>query len=1074
MIRIFSNANKRMSLLLFLGMLCTGISLFAQRTASFTNGPVGGSTSGVLGTNTRYAVNESLYLDSEIAAGNQNSTIQAITIEANQGFSTVGNNHIFNNVTIRMKEVPSTVTSLAAAAYDTTGYTKVFSGTVVAPTATRGQLRINLSTQFPRTAGMNLMLMIERLDNVIHNGVTGQVGNWIVYNSAITTSPMSRRLNTNTAPVNGTTAISSLFAGRPLNSMTYSYSDPNLSVEHVYTLGKLPIPYGTPHIVQANVANNSIGTLYNVKARITISGANNVQDSIVIDSILPGKKIVSFPAFNPTNYGLNTIKVDVVPQGIQLPSGITTFSMDQTVTNNVYSLAYGFNGNPPVAAGGVGFTGATGDFIAKFYSDSPSKVNQVAVTFNGNPGQTFKMGIWGDSGSGTPGALLWESPQQTSVAGVFTVPVSPKVPVLGNFFVGVRQLGTTNIAFSYQAENPPRAGSYFYTSPTGNTNWVDFATSQSPFRFMVEPKLELANDVGVSQVTVPGTGLQIDRCGLVAPKATVTNYGIFDQIDVPVQMVITENGAPVYTETVTIPSLTSGQILTVTFPQTFNTGVAGTGLSNYTATCTTYLTGDQDNLNDGNVSNFSYGDFSYGQDNLTTYQFSNSTACAAAAPFQPTYNWITQTANEVTWSSTNADDLFAGPYTLPFPYNFYGVDYTQYWVSSNGFITFTDPSLWTAFNNGTALAIPAAGGLENYIAGAMDDLDFSPGTYPDAHVYYGPNPNNPDEYVITFWHAHKYYTTPPSPSEYVTFQIVLKRSGRFPFTINYNSVASLNPASIVNTCTIGFENETGTAGVQYRRLGSRGGMFDVNNGDMAFSARYLVDKSISLSAKVYLDDVNPTTGLMTVYLNSLSNFPISDPYAVAPFITRFPHVNSGALAATNPSVLAVTGPDAIVDWVMIELRQGVAGATTVTASRAALLQSDGDIVDVDGISPVSFVGVSPGNYYIAVRHRNHLGFRTNDPIAMGTAPTSLNFTDNSTLLNGSFPTYQKTATVFAMVGGDANFDGSVDAADTPTWESQNGLFDDYSNNADYNLDGSVDAVDTPIWESQNGKYEELD
>jgi len=1063
-----------MSLLLFLSVVCTGISLFAQRTVSFTNGGVGGSTSGVLGTSTAYAVNESLYLDSELLAGNQNTTIQAVTIEANQGFSTISNNHIFNGVRIRMKEVPATTTSLTAAVYNTTGYTTVFEGTVVAPTATRGTLKINLSTPFPRTAGNNLMLMIERLDNVIHNSVAGQIGNWIVYNSAVTTAAMSRRLNTNTLPVSGTTNIGSLFTGRPLNSMTYAYTDANVTVEHVYTLGKLPIPYGTPHIVQANIANNSITQLYNVKARISITGANTVQDSIIIDSIAPGKKIVSFPAFNPSNYGLNTIKVEVVPQGTQLPSASTAFSMDQTVTNNVYSLAYGFNGNPPVAAGGVGFTGATGDFIAKFYSDSPTKVNQVAVTFNGNPGQTFKMGIWGDSGTGTPGALLWESPQQTSVAGVFTVPVSPKVPVLGNFFVGVRQLGTTNIAFSYQSENPPRAGSYFYTSPTGNTNWVDFATSQSPFRFMVEPKLELANDVGVSQITVPGTGLQINRCGLVAPTATVTNYGIFDQVDIPVHLVISENGAPVYTETVTIPSLTSGQILTVTFPQTFNTGVAGNGLTNYTATCTTYLTGDQDVSNDANNSSFSYGDFSYGVDNLTTYQFSNSTACAAAGAFQPTYNWITQTANEVAWTGTTADDQFAGPYTLPFPYNYYGVDYTQYWVSSNGFITFTDPSVWTTFNNGTALIIPTAGGIENYIAGAMSDLDFTSSRYPDAHVYYGPNPNDPSEYVITFWHAHKYYVTPPTPSEYLTFQIVLKRNGRFPFTINYNNVASLNPGSIVNTCTVGFENATGSAGVQYRRLGSRGDMFDVNNGPLAFSGRYAVDKSISLNARVYLDDVNPTSGLMTVYLNSLANFPISDPYAVAPFISRFPHINSGATATTTPAVLSVTGSDAIVDWVMVELREGVAGATTVTASRAALLQSDGDIVDVDGVSPVSFVGTSPGNYYIAVRHRNHLGFRTNDPIAMGTTPTNLNFTDNSTLLNGSFPNYQKTATVYAMVGGDANFDGSVDAADTPTWESQNGLFDDYTNNADYNLDGSVDAVDTPIWESQNGKYEELD
>ncbi|MFZ4543933.1 MAG: hypothetical protein ACOYOA_07780 [Saprospiraceae bacterium] len=1072
MIRNFYNTNKRLSFLLFLSILCMGSSMFAQRIV-LVGGTLAGTTGGSLGTTQRYNIEEGLFLDSELNAGPQNSTLTGMRVRVNAAFATTpAGNNIFNNVRVRLKEVPSTRTTLANAPWDTTGYTTVFRGTLNAAGGNVIDVAIPFIAPFPRTAGNNLMVMLERFDNFSHT-----VGNWqvIAYNTAI---PMARRWNINTAgvpPVHGVTASTVLSGYRALYTFIYSYTDPNLSIEHVYTLGKLPIPYGTPHTVQANVANNSVGTLYNVKAKLSITGANSIQDSITIDSILPGKRIVSFPAYNPTNYGKSTVKVDVVPQGAaQLPSSITTFSMDQTVTNNVYSLAYGFNGNPPVAAGGVGFTGGTGDFIAKFYSDSPSKVNQVQVTFNGNPGQTFKIGVWGDSGSGTPGALLWESPNQTSVTGVFTVPVSPKVPVIGNFFVGVRQLGTTNIAFSYQAEAPPRAGSYFYASPTGSTFWIDFATSNSPFRFMVEPKLELANDVGVSQITNPGTGLQIDRCGLVAPTATVTNYGIFDQIDVPVTMEIKENGVPVYTETMTIPSLTSGQILTLTFPQTFSTGMAGAGITNYTANCYTSLVGDQDTLNNGNSTTFSYGDYSYGQDALATYQFANSTICAAAAPFQPTYNWITQTANQVTWPSpTIADDAFAGPIALPFPYNYYGVNYTEFWVSSNGFITFSDPTAWAGFNDGTNAIIPTAGGIENFIAGAWDDLDFSPSRYPDAQVYYGSNPSNPNEFVITFWHAHKYAPTPPVNQEYLTFQIILKYDGRFPFTLNYNDVASLNSSSITSNCAAGFENTTGNVGVMYRRLGSRGEIFDIPTGPLAWSARYPVDKSVSVAGRVYLDHVDATTGLMTVYMNSLSNFPLSDPYAVAPWLSRFPHVNSGSLATTTPAVLSSTGPNAIVDWVMIELREGIAGATTITASKPALLQSDGDIVDVDGVSPLNFVGLNPGNYYIAVRHHNHLGFRTNDPIALGNSTTTLNFTDNSTLLNGSFPTYPK-GLVNAMNGGDSNYDGSIDATDTPTWEVQNGLFDDYTNNADYNCDGSVDSIDSIIWESQNGKYEELD
>jgi hypothetical protein len=72
------------------------------------------------------------------------------------------------------------------------------------------------------------------------------------------------------------------------------------------------------------------------------------------------------------------------------------------------------------------------------------------------------------------------------------------------------------------------------------------------------------------------------------------------------------------------------------------------------------------------------------------------------------------------------------------------------------------------------------------------------------------------------------------------------------------------------------------------------------------------------------------------------------------------------------SVLSVTGADAIVDWVFIELRSGV-DSTVIVDSRSALIQRDGDIVDVDGVSSVKFTQANAGQYYVVVKHRNHLG-----------------------------------------------------------------------------------------------------
>jgi hypothetical protein len=230
-----------------------------------------------------------------------------------------------------------------------------------------------------------------------------------------------------------------------------------------------------------------------------------------------------------------------------------------------------------------------------------------------------------------------------------------------------------------------------------------------------------------------------------------------------------------------------------------------------------------------------------------------------------------------------------------------------------------------------------------------------------------------------------------------------------------------------------------------------------------------------LTAKVFLNSYNAGTGLMADYLKTLTTFPLNDPYFSAPLNTKFVHVNNGTTAASiSPSILSVSGNNSIVDWVFVQLRTGSPGSTSVQYTKAALLQADGDIVDMDGVSAITFTSAPAGNYYVAIGHRNHTGFRTNATIFLNGSSPALNFTDNSVALHGGFPLKAISASVSVMYVGDANFDGSVDAVDSILWETQNGLFDDYHYNADYNQDGSIDAIDAIFWESNNGVYEELD
>jgi len=245
-----------------------------------------------------------------------------------------------------------------------------------------------------------------------------------------------------------------------------------------------------------------------------------------------------------------------------------------------------------------------------------------------------------------------------------------------------------------------------------------------------------------------------------------------------------------------------------------------------------------------------------------------------------------------------------------------------------------------------------------------------------------------------------------------------------------------------------------------------------------YTQNYCPDNSnctnAQLHAKVFLENVNTNTGLMEDYLRTLSNFPLSDPFLNFPAnnnLSPIHHVNTIPHPTLNPAVLAVTGNNAIVDWIFVELRDAN-NPSIVQYTRSGLLQSDGDIVDLDGVSPLAFpIALKCQDYYVTIRHRNHLGFRTANAVSLNTI---LNFTNNSVPLHGATPTTAKTPTISAMNGGDANSDGSVDAFDTIDWELQNGLFDDYLNTADYNFDGSVDAIDSITWELNNGKFEEID
>ncbi|MFZ1705261.1 MAG: Ig-like domain-containing protein [Saprospiraceae bacterium] len=120
--------------------------------------------------------------------------------------------------------------------------------------------------------------------------------------------------------------------------------------------------------------------------------------------------------------------------------------------------------------------------------------------------------------------------------------------------------------------------------------------------------------------------------------------------------------------------------------------------------------------------------------------------------------------------------------------------------------------------------------------------------------------------------------------------------------------------------------------------------------------------------------------------------PIATVQSFQPSVTG---VMTKFLAIPDPTtVFAVTGQEAIVDWVYIELRDKNDN-TNIISTRTGLLQRDGDVVDLDGIHGLRFPGISVDDYYVVVRHFRHLGAMT----AAAQTPTQL-----FTLVNFTSPT----------------------------------------------------------------------
>jgi hypothetical protein len=189
-----------------------------------------------------------------------------------------------------------------------------------------------------------------------------------------------------------------------------------------------------------------------------------------------------------------------------------------------------------------------------------------------------------------------------------------------------------------------------------------------------------------------------------------------------------------------------------------------------------------------------------------------------------------------------------------------------------------------------------------------------------------------------------------------------------------------------------------------------------------------ITPGVYLNAKAILSGPYVTAAaLMHDSLRVNGLIPTTEPYTASPYNKTAVGGTSGETVSN--AILNVSGSNAIVDWVFIELRDAASNGAVI-ANKRALIQRDGDIVSsTDGTSPVYFPTVANGNYYVSIKHRNHLGVMSLNAISFsGCSTSSIDFTTSNAVYTSptaNLPQRKQIGAVYTLWSGDANNNKNV-------------------------------------------------
>lgn len=213
--------------------------------------------------------------------------------------------------------------------------------------------------------------------------------------------------------------------------------------------------------------------------------------------------------------------------------------------------------------------------------------------------------------------------------------------------------------------------------------------------------------------------------------------------------------------------------------------------------------------------------------------------------------------------------------------------------------------------------------------------------------------------------------------------------------------------------------------------------------------------TVKVKVKLHLEGAKlPNSNFMSKNLFESDLLPLQQPYNVDPY-----NYGGGEAMVSYDDF-----PVSTVDWVFVQIRSA-ADHSLVLGKRAALLKSDGRLMDLDGSEGVEFQGLIPGgSYKIVIFHKSHLAVMSSADVVLPNN-SQYDFTTSANKAAGSSQLVMNNGK-WALRAGDYDGSGTVNFSDFIAWLNTNNILDQYLF-SDADCNGTVNFFDFVLWLKNN-------